>query len=134
MAIFEADLQAAVFGVLDGAVDVGDGAVPVYDAVPPSSEDTFPRITFGQSFAVDWSDKGEDGEDTDITIDVWSRKRGRKQAGQIMKAIDVLLHDASLTVAGAEFVMIRRTTSRIIRDEDGKTHHGILVYSAFIHE
>lgn len=136
MASHEFELQKAVFAALDGNINIpGASAVPVLDHVEDGSS-AFPRVTFGEFTATDWSTKGQSGQEITFVLDVWDRNnhRGRKQVAEIFSAIHTLLHDTDLVVTGAGFCNVRFVVSQSLRDPDAKTRHGIARYRALVHE
>lgn len=123
-------LQKALFAKLSGdaAVVAALGGSRVYDDVPSRTE--FPYITFGQSTARDWSTGTEPGREHAITLHIWSRARGRKQADEVMAAAESALHDAALTLEGHRLINLRHEFSEARREPDGETYHGIARYRA----
>ena len=64
-------------------------------------------MTFGQSQERDWSTGSEAGGEHILTLHVWSRHAGRRQAQEIIEAIRNALHDRSLTLEGYRLVGLR---------------------------
>lgn len=123
-------LQKALYATLSGNAGViaALGGARVYDDVPSRTE--FPYITFGQSTARDWSTGTEPGREHTITLHVWSRARGRKQADDVMSAAETALHDAALTLDGHRLINLRHEFSDARREPDGETYHGVSRYRA----
>lgn len=123
-------LQKALFATLNGNAGVLAvlGGARIYDDVPRSSE--FPYITFGQTTSRDWSTGTEPGREHTITLHVWSRARGRKQADDVMAAAETALHDAALTLDGHRLINLRHEFSDARREPDGETYHGITRFRA----
>lgn len=123
-------LQQAIFAQLtnDGALIELLGGVRVYDDVPVRAE--FPYVTFAQGSERDWSTGGDAGSEHALTLHVWSRGTGRKEAQVVMEALRASLHDASLTPTGHRLVNLRHETSDVRRDTDGVTYHGIVRFRA----
>lgn len=123
-------LQKALYATLTANAGVTSalGGARVYDDVPSRTE--FPYITFGQSTARDWSTGTEPGREHTITLHVWSRARGRKEADDVMAAAEAALHDAALTLDGHRLINLRHEFSDARRDPDGETVHGIARYRA----
>ncbi len=94
----------------------------VFDRPPQDS--SFPYVTIGESSGRDWSTKTSTGMEHLITLHVWSREGGRKQAANIMERIHALLHQGSLTVTGQILLMMRFTASTIQLENDGWTYRG----------
>lgn len=104
------------------------GGAKVYDDTPQQTE--FPYVTIGRSLIRDWATATEGGHEHVVTLHVWSRAAGRKQALEIMHAIEELLHDQTLTLTGQHLVNLRHEFSDARRDPDGETYHGTVRYRA----
>ena len=100
------------------------GGPHVYDDVPRGV--AFPYVSFGQTSARDWGTASDEGDEHTITLHVWSKAAGRKQAQTIMHAMRSVLHDAALTLDGHRLVNLRHEFSEARRDPDGETYHGIV--------
>ena len=123
-------LQQAVFAALtnDAALLALLGAPRIWDDVPVRAE--FPYVTFAQGAERDWSAGSDDGCEHTLTLHVWSRAGGRKEAHEIMGAVRAVLHDAGLTLSGHRLVNLRHESSEARRDADGETTHGIVRFRA----
>ena len=79
-------LQQALFARLTAATAVTAllGGARIYDDVPARAE--FPYVTFGQSAERDWATGSGDGSEHTVTLHVWSRAAGRKEAVEILDA------------------------------------------------
>ena len=123
-------LQQAVFSALTGnapliALLSGER---VYDAVPARAE--FPYVTFAQTSERDWSTGSEEGSEHILTLHVWSRGAGRKEALDIIGAVQTALIAEPLTLSGHRLVNLRHELSEARRDPDGQTYHGIVRFRA----
>lgn len=123
-------LQRGVYQALAGSLDLTTllGGVRVYDDAPQAAPDHF--ITLGQSVSRDWSTGTEDGAEHNLTLHVWSRSGGKKQALEIIEAIRAVLHDRPLALADHHLVNLRHEFSEARLDPDGDTFHGIVRYRA----
>ena len=123
-------LQKAFFLKLtaDAALAALLGGPRIYDDVPVRGE--FPYVTFGQTTERDWSTGTDDGAEHVVTLHVWSRAAGRKEADEIMSAVRSALHDQALTLTGHRLVNLRHEFSGARRDSDGENYHGITRYRA----
>jgi len=123
-------LQRGVYQALAGSLDLTTllGGVRVYDDAPQAAPDPF--ITLGQSVIRDWSTGTEDGAEHNLTLHVWSRSGGKKQALEIIDAIRAVLHDRPLALADHHLVNLRHEFSEARLDPDGDTFHGIVRYRA----
>jgi len=131
MSIHQFALQTAIFTLLsaDNNLTSTLGA-SVFDDVP--EETAYPYVQIGEDTAIDYSTKDLNGSDVSVNLDVWSRYRGSLEAKNIMDRIHTLLHDSSLSVAGANFINMRFEFSDIIRDPDGITRHGVMRFRAIM--
>ncbi len=104
------------------------GGPRIYDDVPLRAE--FPYVTFGQSIDRDWSTGSDQGHEHTITLHVWSRAHGRKEALAVLSAARTALHDAALALDGHRLVNLRHEYSDARRDPDGETYHGTARFRA----
>lgn len=100
------------------------GAPRIFDDVPQRAE--FPYLTLGQSTVRDWSTATEPGDEHLLTLHVWSRADGRRQAHDLMAALRQALHDRDLALDGHRLVNLRHEFSEARREPDGDTYHGIV--------
>ena len=101
----------------------------IYDHVPQPSDGAdnswFPYITVGDDSTEMWDTDTSRGMDTEITIHVWSRKRGRSQCKEIQSVVYDLLHEHALEVDGQDTVLCHHVFADTSQDPDGKTRHGV---------
>ncbi len=123
-------LQQAIFAALSGdsALTALLGGARVYDDVPERA--AFPYVTFAPGLERDWSVGEAVGSEHVVTLHVWSRGAGRKEALAIIDAVRARLHDAALTLVGYRLVNLRHESSDVRRDGDGETFHGIVRFRA----
>ncbi len=123
-------LQQAMYSKLTTTVALTGllGGNRVYDDVPVRAE--FPYVTFGQTVERDWSTGTEPGSEHTVTLHVWSRAYGRKEADDILDAARAALHDQALTLSGHRLVNLRHEFSDARRDSDGENYHGIARFRA----
>ena len=100
------------------------GGPRVYDDVPRGAP--FPYVTFAQTIERDWSTGGEEGREHVVTLHVWSRAAGSKEAQEIVGAVRAAIHDQPLALAGHRLVNLRHEFSEVRRDADGETYHGLV--------
>ena len=123
-------LQRGVYQALAGSLELTTllGGDRVYDDAPQAAASPF--ITLGQSVIRDWSTGTEDGAEHSLTLHVWSRSGGKKQALEIIEAIKAVLHDQPLMLPDHHLVNLRHELSEARLDPDGDTFHGIVRYRA----
>lgn len=115
------NVQAAVVVALNVA-GVADGRI--YDHA--QTDAVFPYVEMGESQALADDVTGADGFDEFLTLHVWSRYRGDKEAKQICSDIRSALHARSLTVAGRTTAHAWVREIRVFDDPDGLTRHGVV--------
>lgn len=124
-------LQQAIYGALaaDDNLKALIGDPPrLYDDPPGAS--ALPAVQIGDGLESDWSTQTDAGGEHDLTIHVFSRAGGRKEARLILARICLVLHLAELTLDGVNLVNLRFVSSQVIRESDGETYHGIARYRA----
>ncbi|MCZ7595261.1 MAG: DUF3168 domain-containing protein [Hyphomicrobium sp.] len=123
-------LQQAIYQALtnDGPLVALLGAARVWDDVPERA--AFPYVTFAAGTERDWSTGGEAGAEHAVTLHVFSRAGGRKEAQEIIAALRAVLHEAALTLTGQRLINLRHEASDVRRDADGETYHGIVRFRA----
>jgi hypothetical protein len=117
-------LQKAIYQKLTGDASLMALVTGIYDRLPQHTD--FPYIAIGESSGSDWSTKTTSGADQNLTLHIWSREGGRKEAAAIMERIHALLHDQAMTIEGQALVMSRFISSNILLDDDGWTYQGIM--------
>lgn len=119
-------LQAAIFAAL--RADAGVRALlpsdRILDHVPQTAR--FPYVSLGTSSERDWSTGTEDGREHILTLHVWSRGAGKREAHEIMSAIRACLHERALALDGWRLISLRHEFSDARRDADGETIHGLV--------
>jgi hypothetical protein len=123
-------LQQAIFARLtaDATLLALLGGARVYDDVPQGAD--FPYLTLGQSIARDWSTGSEDGHEHVLTLHVWSRANGKREAVEILGTVRTALHDTALTLSGHRLINLRHEHTEARRDPDADIYHGIARFRA----
>ena len=126
----EWSLQKAVFAALeaDAALTSLIGAGRIHDDAPQTT--SFPYITFGTTPSRDWSTGTDTGAEHVLTLHVWSRAAGKKEAQAIMRLLREALHDEPLVIEDHRLINLRHEFSDTSRDPDGETVHGIVRFRA----
>ena len=124
------EVQKAIHAALSGDAGVLAllGGARVYDHAPPNVP--FPYITFGRTSIYDWSTGTESGTEQLLTLHVWSKGKGKKEAHALVDAVGERLNDADLALDGHELVNLRLEFSEVRFDEDQSVHHGLLRFRA----
>ena len=121
-------LQTAVFEALTANADLMAAISGVYDHVP--ADTAFPYVTIGEASVTDWSSKSFDGQRHSLTLHVWSRARGRREAKEILALLYGTLNGADLAVEGQQLVDLRFDFAQTLLDADGLTFHAVQRYRA----
>ncbi len=122
--------QSAMFAALaaNGTLQSLLGTPPrVYDHVPPGA--VFPYTVFGAITVHPYDTKTETGFEQIITLDIWSRYRGSKEAKDILQACYDALHRAVLTVSSEIFLLAEFHSADLALESDGITYHAAARFS-----
>jgi hypothetical protein len=125
-------LQQSIYQILANDATLGAMITGVYDHVPAGTE--YPFVTVGEGESRDWSNAEKQGTEQLITLRIWSREAGRKQAAGIMERIVTLLHNTMPDVTGQNLISLRFTGSSIVLMNDGTTYRGSLSFRALLSE
>ncbi|OZI17928.1 DUF3168 domain-containing protein [Bordetella genomosp. 7] len=118
-------IQEAIFARLSGYTPLaGRVGGRIYDAVPQNTE--FPYVVIGEDDSTAYDDDVNLGADTDLTLHVWSRHEGRKEAKEILQLIYDALSRYPLAVTGAHTVLLDAEYQNTLLDPDGLTRHGVI--------
>lgn len=115
---FAAEIQQAVFDRL-----ASDSSLTVYDHVPEDA--AFPYVVIGEDTHVPFDTDDSLGAESTVTIHVWSRYRGKKEAKEIQGIIYDALTRQELTIDGYDLITIEFEYSDVLLDPDGITRHGV---------
>lgn len=125
---FELVAQQAIYTKLNGAI----AGVTVYDDVPilPSGQPAanFPYIVIGNDTYRAWDNDNQLGADVTITLHIWSRAGGMKEAKTIAGQAYALLNRASFSIVGYVVLDCLCEFSEFMTDPDGETRHGVVRY------
>ncbi len=124
-------LQQAIFAALTADATLTTllgGAQQIHDQAPQGAP--LPYVTFGPLSARDWSTGTDGGEEHSVTLHVWSRGRGKKQAHELLGCLRASLHDRALSLSGHRLVNLRHEVSEARRHPDGETVHGLVRFRA----
>ena len=100
------------------------GGPAIYDDVPQGRRE--PYVTFGDIATHDWSTKDARGAEHFVTLHVWSRERGRKEAYDIIAEIDAALDGASLVLEGHRLINLATTFWTVMRDAPSELYRGVV--------
>lgn len=93
----------------------------VFDAVPENQ--AFPYVTIGDVTSIPYRTFDGFGEECTITLHIWSRYNGFREAAEILDHLNRILADTGFSVPGWEMEGCYYEFSETIRDPDGITRH-----------
>lgn len=130
-------VQKAIRSLLrsDAALTALTGAAQrVFDGVP--DDQPYPYITFGDHSGEPWDVFGRDGQESRVTMFVWSQARGYEEGLTIANRVNELLHNANLNLAsgGMSTVLLRLEMMDTMREPDGRTRRAVLRYRLITQE
>ena len=115
-------IQTAIYAALTSDRAFMALARAVYDDAPEGSG--FPYVSFGEGTENAWDTFGGTGSDATITMHVWSRYKGFKEAQSINDLmIGLLDNQTGLLLEGYGLVLLNFENSVQLRDPDGITRH-----------
>lgn len=118
---FAADLQRAIYERLSGY----PGMPPVYDDVPRDDAVSFPYVVIGDDTHTPWDTNSHVGAESTITLHVWSRQRGNKEAKEVQGLIYAALHREPLAIDQYDLITLEFEFSETFKDPDGLSRHGV---------
>lgn len=123
-------MQKALYQQLTGNAPLMALVTGIYDRIPQGTP--MPYIVLGDATLHDRSTKTSGGTEQLLTLRVWSREGGRKQAATIMEKVHSLLHEADILVEGQNLISIRFVSSAITLENDGYTYQGQMQFRALL--
>ena len=119
-------LRAAIHDALktDAPLVALLGGEKIYDEPPRDA--AMPYVTLGEDVIADHSTSTEAGEEHSLTLHVWSRQGGHKEAHLIAGAALEALSQAPLSPNGHHLANLRLIVADVRREADGRTYHGIV--------
>lgn len=106
------------------------GAGSVYDSVPPDA--AFPYIVIGAMQSAPEDTQTTEAHDIRLTLHIYSREDGQREAKRIMAACADALEDGALNVAGHVVVLCRQTGTVCGLAADGRTRHAQMEYRLMV--
>lgn len=123
-------LQKAIYQKLTGDSALMALVTGVFDRSPQGQD--YPFVTIGESTVSDWSTKTTNGTEQRVSVHIWAREGGRKQAEVVAEKIHSLLHMGTMAVDGQTLVLMRFLSSAISLENDGYTYQGIMRFRALL--
>lgn len=129
------EVQRAVITLLRSSASLasamGQATPEVYDYVPETA--MFPHVVYQLSDSPEYDTTTETGFECNFEVHVWSQAEGKLESHKIMEVIYQLLHNNNtLSLTGYTLCNMRFQTSRVLRDPDGQTYHGVMQFRSVI--
>jgi hypothetical protein len=121
-------LQMALHQSLTMPGALMDQITGVFDHVP--QDQPMPYVVIGDDVMSDWSAKAFSASDHRLTIHIWSRMPGRREARQLIELVQAQLAAQTPAPSGFSLVSLRFVQAAVLGDADGLTQHGIIDYRA----
>ena len=124
-------LQQAVYAAL--LADSGVAALAgtrIFDDVPGDA--AMPYVVIGEDQESDWSTATESGSQHILSIHVWSRAAGHREAKLLCETVRMALDGAALALSGATLIDLRYQTTQYTRESDGRTLRATLTFRAIL--
>jgi hypothetical protein len=130
MSTAAAALRAAIHDTLsaDGALTALLGGAKVYDEPPKAA--VFPYVTLGEARVANFAAGDDPGEEHQLTLHVWSRQGGHREAHLVTGALMQALDDTPLTLDAHRLVNLRFALADVRREADGRTYHALVRFRA----
>lgn len=113
-------LQQGTYTLLTGDADLMAAITEVRDSVEGA---TAPFVVIGDVTEVPDSTHDREGLNVTMTLHIWSRYRGWKEALVILGHLDRVLHRRPFPVDGFQMVSIQREWHTTQRDPDPEIRH-----------
>lgn len=126
------ELQRLLVSTLKADAGVSAITTRVYDNVPTSP--TFPYISFGPQSSVDDSADCVSGQEITVQLDCWSRAVGFLECKNLVDAVRKALHEQEIVLTDNALAEMRVELTRVFRDPDGLTSHGVVQITAVVQE
>ena len=118
-------IQTAVYAALTGDRALMALVRSVRDEI--TEDAPFPYVTIGDATELPFDSFAEYGSDATLTLHVWSRGKGFKEAQAIThRLIQLLDNNTGLAVAGLTTVLLNKEMTETLREQDGITRHVIV--------
>lgn len=123
-------LQQAVYSKLTADAPLMALVTGVFDYVPQTQAQ--PYVTIGSTTEVPSDAHNQRGLTSTMTLHVWSKYRGFKQAAEILAAMDAVLDRQPLAVAGYRDVSLAHQQHQELRDPDPEIRHIAVTYRVWL--
>lgn len=100
------------------------GPDAVFDEVPQGTP--FPYLYMGDIETRDWSTQTRRGHEHTIGLHIWSDYHGRKEALNIIEAVDAALDGAALPLADHSLISMKTLFWTVLQELNKGLYHGIV--------
>lgn len=101
---------------------------------PGDPDDGFPYVVVGEQDLEEWDTDDTVGVQISADVHTFSRALGRKEMREVMDKVYGVLHRATLTATGYNFIDCLFVGADTFQAEDGKTHRGVQTFLVTIQE
>lgn len=126
------ELQPAIVSKLKSDAALMNIVTGVFDDVPQGQKFPFIQISEGEETPLNTF--GRKGRESSITISIFSRYKGFKEALQIYSKVDQLLDGVPLDLPTFQLVYLQNDSMNMILGPDNKTRQIPVKYRAFVQE
>lgn len=126
------ELQKAAVSELTGDATLMAMVTGVHSHVPQDT--VFPYVAFSTMQASNWRTRTTDGIRATLTLKIFSRYRGSKEALDIIDQIKNVLDNNNASMTGCTMVSLRYNNSNAFQQADGLTWEGNISFHAVIQE
>jgi hypothetical protein len=117
-------LQAALYTRLAALPKVQSREVSLTDA--SVQQQRLPLIQIGEEIVTDFSSKTFQGYEHRCFVHIWSDTPGLADVKLLLESVCEALTGTPLSINGAQVHAVRMLGSRVLRERDGRTIHGVL--------
>lgn len=120
-------LQCAIVAALTPALH----GAPIYD--DPPADAPYPHVEIGEIALTDAGAALTAVDKGDVTLHVWSRYNGAKEARALLARMRAALDGAALALDGGHGCLsLTPAFETVFIDADGRTRHGVIRFTALI--
>ncbi len=132
MSVFLRPVQEAIYAALSTDVMLQNMVSAVYDTVTDDAQ--YPFVCIEGVRAQDWLFSGSLGAQLDVTLEVYSRYRGKSEAYDILQCLHDILHDADVIAVGLHIVQCRVVDTRVDTLNDERSQRARMRVELYVHE
>jgi hypothetical protein len=122
------ELQKAVYSRLSNDSVLTAMVTGVFDEI--SENQPLPFVQIGDDTVNPYDSKTHNGEDSTLTLHVWSAGPGKTEAKKIMDAVLQAMTKNPLTLTGFKVEGIKREFLEVFND--GQAYHGVCRFRVYI--